>query len=69
MAQSSEVTAGQHMLASQYNDLRDDVLDATLGHTHTGEPDGGAIIYARAYVSDLAPDSPFAGMIWLDTSS
>ena len=34
MANSSVVSAGDDILASQYNNLRKDVLDLTLGHTH-----------------------------------
>ncbi len=36
MAQSAVVSSGDDILASQYNNLRKDVLDTTLGHTHNG---------------------------------
>jgi hypothetical protein len=36
MAQSSEVFAGDDILASQYNNLRKDTIDTSLGHTHNG---------------------------------
>lgn len=40
MANSSSINAGDDALASQYNNLRDDVLDETTGHQHTGSGDG-----------------------------
>jgi len=64
---SQPLSPSDFVIYTQYNNLRDDILDPNEGHTHTGEEGGGAIIYARAYVSDTAPSSPFAGMIWLDT--
>lgn len=36
MANSGTVASGGAILASQYNDLRDDVLDPSTGHTHLG---------------------------------
>ena len=36
MANSSTVSAGDDILASQYNDLREDVLDNSTGHNHEG---------------------------------
>jgi hypothetical protein len=36
MANSADVNAGDTALASQYNDLRDDVLNTSSGHTHDG---------------------------------
>ena len=36
MANSSTISAGDDILASQYNNLRKDVLDTSLGHTHDG---------------------------------
>lgn len=36
MAESNTVSGGDDILASQYNNLRKDVLDTTLGHTHDG---------------------------------
>ena len=65
---SAPLTAGDYILYTQYNDLRDDVLDPTDGHTHSGNEGDGKIIYARAYISDTPPASPFPGMIWVDTS-
>ena len=35
------------MLATQYNDLFDDVLDPTTGHTHDGTTGGGVLINAQ----------------------
>ena len=36
MAESADVSAGDDILASQYNNLRKDVLDPILGHEHLG---------------------------------
>ncbi len=41
MANSNPVSAGDQATAQQYNDLRDDVLDPTTGHAHTGAAEGG----------------------------
>ncbi len=42
MAQSGTVKAGiSAVLASQYNNLRDDVLSTTYGHQHMGTTDAG----------------------------
>ncbi len=44
MPNSGTVTAGSVALASQYNNLRSDVLDATTSHVHSGSADAGAKI-------------------------
>lgn len=44
MPESSEVAGGDTTLATQFNDLRKDVLDKDVGHTHSGEVDGGAAV-------------------------
>lgn len=36
MAHSADVNAGDDILASQYNNLRKDVLDTSTGHDHDG---------------------------------
>lgn len=41
MANSSTVSSGDDALATQYNNLRKDVLDVTTGHDHTGAADHG----------------------------
>jgi len=41
MPNSSDVSAGDNILASQYNNLRKDIFDKDTGHTHTGETDKG----------------------------
>lgn len=46
MPNSGTVTAGSVALASQYNNLRSDVLDASTGHVHSGSADAGALIEA-----------------------
>jgi hypothetical protein len=51
MANSGTVTAGSAALASQYNNLRDDVLNISTGHTHTGAADAGAQIEGTALKS------------------
>lgn len=56
MPESADVSAGDDVLASQYNNLRKDVLDAVLGHRHTGLAGGGAIVG-----SPLFPD--LAGLV------
>jgi len=51
MANSGTVTAGSAALASQYNNLRDDVLSISTGHTHSGSADAGAKIEGTALKS------------------
>lgn len=51
MPNSGTVTAGSVALASQYNNLRSDVLDATTSHTHSGSADAGAKIEGTALKS------------------
>lgn len=46
MPNSGTVTAGSVALASQYNNLRSDVLDTSTGHVHSGSADAGAQIEA-----------------------
>lgn len=48
MANSGTVTAGSAALASQYNNLRDDVLNVSTGHTHTGASENGAQVEGTA---------------------
>jgi hypothetical protein len=45
MANSSTVSVNDQILASQYNDLRADVLDSTTGHGHTEAADDGKPLY------------------------
>lgn len=51
MPNSGTVTAGSVALASQYNNLRADVLDASTSHTHSGAADAGAKIEGTALKS------------------
>jgi hypothetical protein len=51
MANSGTVTAGSAALASQYNNLRDDVLNITTGHTHTGASEDGKKVEGTAIAS------------------
>jgi hypothetical protein len=48
MANSGTVSAGSVALASQYNNLRADVLSPTTGHAHNGTTDGGNQIEGTA---------------------
>lgn len=48
MPNSGTVTAGSAALASQYNNLRDDVLNTSTGHTHTGASENGAKVHGTA---------------------
>jgi hypothetical protein len=48
MANSGTVTAGSAALASQYNNLRDDVLNVSTGHTHTGASEDGKKVHGTA---------------------
>lgn len=48
MPNSGTVTAGSAALASQYNNLRDDVLNVSTGHTHTGASENGARVEGTA---------------------
>ena len=48
MANSGTVTAGSAALASQYNNLRADVLNISTGHTHTGASENGAKVEGTA---------------------
>lgn len=54
MANSGTVTAGSAALASQYNNLRDDVLNISTGHTHTGASENGAKVAATGVSSGTA---------------
>lgn len=44
LANSSPVNAGDDILASQYNNLRDDVVNPSTGHNHDGTAGGGTIL-------------------------
>jgi len=48
MPNSGTVTAGSVALASQYNNLRDDVLNVSTGHTHTGASENGKKVHGTA---------------------
>jgi hypothetical protein len=48
MPLSGSVTAGSAALASQYNNLRSDVLSTTQGHTHTGASEDGKKVHGTA---------------------
>lgn len=54
MPNSGTVTAGSAALASQYNNLRDDVLNTSTGHTHTGASENGAKVAATGVSSGTA---------------
>lgn len=48
MAQSGTVSTGI-VYASEYNDLRDDILDASLGHVHTGGTAEGKLLNYNSF--------------------
>ena len=54
MPSSGTVTAGSAALASQYNNLRADVLNTSTGHTHTGASEDGAKVAATGVSSGTA---------------
>ena len=56
MPNSGTVTAGSAALASQYNNLRADVLNTSTGHTHTGASEDGAKVAATGVSSGAATD-------------
>jgi len=56
MANSGTVTAGSAALASQYNNLRDDVLNVSTGHTHTGASENGAKVEGTALAATGVTD-------------
>ncbi len=56
MPSSGTVTAGSAALASQYNNLRADVLNTSTGHTHTGASENGAKVAATGVSSGTATD-------------
>ncbi len=56
MPSSGTVTAGSAALASQYNNLRADVLNVSTGHTHTGASENGAKVAATGVSSGTATD-------------
>lgn len=55
MASSSNVSAGDDILASQYNNLRQDAIHATLGHKHTGAADDGTKLVEASYGAATIP--------------
>lgn len=58
MAQSQEVNANNAALASQYNNLRKDVLDPTLGHEHLGTADTGKQVIPAGLIAMFAGACP-----------
>ena len=52
MSNSADVNAGDDALASQYNNLRADVLNISTGHTHNGTDSKLALAYGF-YVKKL----------------
>jgi hypothetical protein len=54
MANSSEVTVGQTAMATQYNDLRKDVLNDSSGHRHSGQTDEGRTLFGTLWTGSPA---------------
>lgn len=66
MANSTTVTAGTKILASQYNNLRADVLDASTGHKHDGT-DGRKLDWDEVWsdaVHDHSADAEGGQLDW-----
>lgn len=61
MANSSEVDHNTPILVSQYNDLRDDVLNNSTGHNHSGSADGGKQLAGSVALSSY---SVRPGQLW-----
>lgn len=55
MTESAVVSSGDDVLASQYNNLRKDVLDTSLGHTHNGTD--SKILANSAVVANMLGDA------------
>lgn len=53
MPNSGTVTAGSAALASQYNNLRDDVLNILTGHGHSGVGEDGKAVVSAADVQEF----------------
>jgi hypothetical protein len=53
MPNSGTVTAGSAALASQYNNLRDDVLNIVTGHGHSGVGEDGKAVVSAADVQEF----------------
>jgi hypothetical protein len=51
MAQSSEISPEDPIIYTQYNNLRDDILDPTDGHAHDGSTDGGKRISVANFMN------------------
>ena len=62
MANSADVNAGDQALASQYNNLRADVLNTSTGHTHDGA-DSKALATDAVSGNIIADDGVGAGKI------
>lgn len=48
MPESAPVAPGEVADAAQYNALRRDILDTTVGHRHSGDPDDGRVLATPA---------------------
>ncbi len=62
MAVSSDVSTGDQATAAQYNELREDVLDAATGHAHTGGADAGKTLDAAAIASGVLAVARIGGV-------
>lgn len=71
MAESSIVVINTQAKASEYNNLRKDVLDNAVGHTHTGGAGAGKTLDAAAIASGRFPVARLPAMtdekIWKGT--
>ena len=55
MTQSGTVAFGTEFTAERYNDLRADILSATIGHRHTGADGDGKVLTAAAFQVNSIP--------------
>jgi len=60
MAQSGTVAFETPFTAEVYNDLRDDILSATLGHRHTGAEGDGRRLVTNSFQPNSIPASKIA---------
>lgn len=64
MANSSDTSAGADGLATQYNNLRADVLNITTGHIHSGSADEGKKLPHLIPPTDSTGDLGSSALRW-----
>ena len=63
MPLSANVSAGDDILASQYNNLRSDVLSTSQGHRHTGSSEDGRQLVNGSYSSQSITEDKLAAAL------